>query len=579
MCTIDPIPTYNFCIANPAILGESGGIGVVLENYTPGDFLFEWTGPGGYTNSYTLTLTGPPATTTILVTLGGFYHLKITEVSTGCDLYLPNYTDPLEPFEVIVPSKYFMHHIVTNADCGTGGVQLQLENEEFLTADYLIKEPPYTGAVVASGTITCNDPFTALIPLPAGQYSVTYLFETECTATRPDITVGPIDNSISEVFTITSNPLVITSTVTATIIACDASDGVITLTPTNGTAPYTFEWTGPGSPAYTSTDQSPTGLEPGPYNVVITDANGCTGTNSVTVLCQCFKLTSCSNPDKSYYVSGDLGGLVGYTINGLTIQGKVIDPDKCWYVELPEVPCETTLLFTGYNTFFSDCEHCITNHCVVDPPYERVVPDPVKIFFQIAESKCDIQAIQKFATSTWKKVKELKYGITSCCDATPGELLWLDNEVTRLNLSLIPGYICHTVANPCSWIPLETCDYVLESNGTSIMAIAGESLSLGDLVMLWTDGKVYKNNPLDVNNYQRAIGFVTMNAIINQQVRILVTGIFTNANWTLSTGSIYYAGAAGTITSTVPNTGISQVIGIANSTVTLFVKIEEPIVL
>src|SRR5690606_31843785 len=52
------------------------------------------------------------------------------------------------------------------------------------------------------------------------------------------------------------------------------SDGSINLTISGGTPPFTYTWTGPNS--FTSSTEDPSGLEPGTYNVSVTDANGCT---------------------------------------------------------------------------------------------------------------------------------------------------------------------------------------------------------------------------------------------------------------------------------------------------------------
>ncbi|MFK8045472.1 MAG: S8 family serine peptidase [Crocinitomicaceae bacterium] len=51
------------------------------------------------------------------------------------------------------------------------------------------------------------------------------------------------------------------------------NDGIINLSVTNGSAPYTYSWTGPSG--FTSTVEDPTGLIGGDYFVTITDANGC----------------------------------------------------------------------------------------------------------------------------------------------------------------------------------------------------------------------------------------------------------------------------------------------------------------
>ncbi|TBX64829.1 hypothetical protein EZL74_12860, partial [Flavobacterium silvisoli] len=67
---------------------------------------------------------------------------------------------------------------------------------------------------------------------------------------------------------------------------CGSATGAIDLTPTGGTAPFTYTWTasnGGAIPAGQSTNQDLTGLVPGDYTVIIKDANGCTITKSRTI--------------------------------------------------------------------------------------------------------------------------------------------------------------------------------------------------------------------------------------------------------------------------------------------------------
>lgn len=61
-------------------------------------------------------------------------------------------------------------------------------------------------------------------------------------------------------------------------VSCNGeSNGSIDLTPSGGTAPYTFNWDG----GINTEDR--TGLAPGTYNVAVTDSNGCTGTVSTII--------------------------------------------------------------------------------------------------------------------------------------------------------------------------------------------------------------------------------------------------------------------------------------------------------
>lgn len=60
----------------------------------------------------------------------------------------------------------------------------------------------------------------------------------------------------------------------------NGNDGSINLTVIGGTPPFTYNWDNG------STDEDPTGLAGGTYTVIVTDANGCSDTISVTVLSQ-----------------------------------------------------------------------------------------------------------------------------------------------------------------------------------------------------------------------------------------------------------------------------------------------------
>lgn len=254
----------------------------------------------------------------------------------------------------------------------------------------------------------------------------------------------------------------------------------------------------------------------------------------------------------------------GFGLNWLTVLHRTVPSDTLFGVFVGDLNCSP---------------------CLPDDPetFVRTLPEPVKIFYQIKESNCDINVTTKFAKGYWSKVKELRYGVTSCCEDFDLEALWLNKQLTDISALLIPDITCNAPVSSqgcCPWLPTQACQLIPDpSGGTSIIGVAGEDLPFARLVMLSNDGKFYLNQPGDTNTYQRTVGFVTQTAITNQQVRILISGHFTNTGWSLIPGALYYTAVDGTIVSSVPVTGISQVVGIALSFNTLLVEIRQPIIL
>ena len=248
--------------------GCNGSAGVTIAGGT-GPFTYSWS-PGGYTTptvnnlcagTYTVTVTDQlscsPATT-LAVTVGGSAPtLQSTQTQTN---------------------------VTCNAQCnGTASVSVTGGTG------------PYTYAWLPSG----GNAATAT-GLCAGTYSVNVTDQTGCTGTWT--------------FNITQ-PSVLTATSSSTPAACGNNNGSATVTPSGGAGGYTYAWAPSGGNAATAPN-----LGAGSYTCTITDANGCTLLQTVTVPSTGGLASTISGTDVTCFgtatgtaTASPVGGNPGYT--------------------------------------------------------------------------------------------------------------------------------------------------------------------------------------------------------------------------------------------------------------------------
>lgn len=140
-------------------------------------------------------------------------------------------------------------------------------------------------------------------------------------------------------------------------VSCFAgSDGSVTTSPSGGTGAYTYVWT----PSSQNT-QTATGLSMGNYSALVTDANGCTVTQSVSItepaiisLPSSATLASCGMADGSATVTPS-GGVAPYTYLWLTIP------------VVQSTPTASNLLTGTYSVIVTDANGCFQSQTVVVP--------------------------------------------------------------------------------------------------------------------------------------------------------------------------------------------------------------------
>ena len=218
---------------------------------------------------------------------------------------------------------------------------------------------PFTSVIWSDGQTTDD-----AVNLAAGSYSVTVVDANGCTATSVAVDID--------------EPIELSATYSLDSADCGIANGQITVTPVGGTANYTVDW-----PVLGVLDQAVLpGLDVGGYNVLVTDANGCTfndivvmenpGDPNISVLNQddnlCF-----GDLNGSFTVEAD-GGTAPYTFGwfdaafnfitvGETLSGlptgiyyvMALDDNSCSDVELLVVAGPTSPVMAAVTPISASC--------------------------------------------------------------------------------------------------------------------------------------------------------------------------------------------------------------------------------
>jgi gliding motility-associated-like protein len=189
---------------------------------------------------------GATQTSNVFSNLGAGTYTVFATDATGCDT----------SYQVTVLASSSLTHSFSSTNASCPGL-----NNGSITINPTSGVAPYTYSI-NGGTAQASNTFTGLA---AGTYNVLYVDALNCNGTF-SVTIAPGTS-------ITAN-----STATATSCA-GAANGSITVTPTSGTAPYTYSLNGGAF----QTSNTFTGLINATYSIVIRDANGCTVTISRAV--------------------------------------------------------------------------------------------------------------------------------------------------------------------------------------------------------------------------------------------------------------------------------------------------------
>jgi len=173
-----------------------------------------------------------------------------------------------------------------------------------------------------------------------------------CAGTYSVLVTDAISSTTTATVTITQ-PAAISLTITSTPAACGSASGTATVNASGGTSPYAYLWNPTGQ-----VTQTATGLSPGTYTTTVTDANGCTQTQAVTV-------TMVSGPNATVSASpmniilGDSTQLTA--TGGITYSWAPSTGLSCITCANPTATATATIT---YCVFVTDANGCTDSACI-----------------------------------------------------------------------------------------------------------------------------------------------------------------------------------------------------------------------
>ena len=158
------------------------------------------------------------------------------------------------------------------------------------TENITITEPPLLTSSITGGDVVCGGLPTGYAAVDASGgtpgYSYSWAPGGAATDSIASLTGGNYTVTVTDAngctssaaITVAEPPVLTTSTASSDVSCLGISDGSATTTANGGTGAYTYNWAPSGG-----SGAAASGLGAGTYAVTVTDANGCTVTNSVTV--------------------------------------------------------------------------------------------------------------------------------------------------------------------------------------------------------------------------------------------------------------------------------------------------------
>lgn len=259
----------------------SGATTPTVNGLPGGSYSVTVTDNNGCTFTQTVAITSPPAmvtamTATNVLCFGGNTGSAAVSISGGS----PGFTYQWSP-------AGGTNDTATGLSAGVYTVVTTDANGCTSTSSVSVTEPPQLTVSTTSTPVNCFGQGTATATPSGGNGGYTYVWTSGGTAaTETNLAPGSYSVTVTDNNGCTATQSVSVTQVSPLSVSSSATDptcfggnnGSAGVTVTGGSTPYTYVWSPSGG-----TNATATGLSAGTYTVLITDANGCTFSQSVTL--------------------------------------------------------------------------------------------------------------------------------------------------------------------------------------------------------------------------------------------------------------------------------------------------------
>jgi hypothetical protein len=314
---------YTWSWSNTTLSTTGSGSGTLITGLAPGAYSIEVTSGGGSTKTINVTISENPL----------LNPLSLLSTNVSCNgqatgsITVANVTGGTAPYTFLWSDAATTQNR-SSLVAGTYTVTAKDANNCSVFASATITQP---AAIVMTPTvtnITCNGNPTGAISIATtgGTGSISYVWNDGATTqNRSNIGSGTYSVTATDASncSVTLSGIVVSqpaaalsATATQTNVACYGNaTGAITVTPSGGTSPYSYNWGGG------ITTQNRTNLSAGTYSVTITDANGCSTTLTKTItqpsaltLSTAITKASCPGVSDGAIALTISGGTTSYTV-------------------------------------------------------------------------------------------------------------------------------------------------------------------------------------------------------------------------------------------------------------------------